>query len=142
MLPEMKQRNSEIHSGFAVAIATALSLLPVAALAQTASGFSNGYRFSEMSGEALFANVCQGCHMSDAKGAAGAGIYPSLDGDSHLEARGYPIAVVVNGQRAMPPFGAMMTDDQVAAVVNYLRTHFDNSYQDAVTAEEVKDARR
>ena len=26
----------------------------------------------------------------------------------------------------MPPFGAMMSDDQVAAVVNYLRTHFGN----------------
>ena len=76
------------------------------------------------------------------KGAAGAGIYPSLAGDSHLEAAGYPVAIVVNGQRAMPAFGAMMGDDQVAAVVNYLRTHFGNSYQDAVTAEDVKSARR
>jgi mono/diheme cytochrome c family protein len=42
----------------------------------------------------------------------------------------------------MPPFGAMMSDDQVAAVVNYLRTHFDNSYQDTVTAEDVKIVRR
>ena len=31
-----------------------------------------------------------------------------------------------------------MTDDQVAAVVNYLRTHFGNSYTDPVTAEDVK----
>jgi len=42
----------------------------------------------------------------------------------------------------MPPFGAMMSDDQVAAVVNYLRTHFHNNYQDTVTAEDVKIARR
>jgi mono/diheme cytochrome c family protein len=42
----------------------------------------------------------------------------------------------------MPPFGAMMSDDQIAAVVNYLRTHFGNNYQDAVTAEDVKDVRR
>ena len=95
-----------------------------------------------MSGEALFVNVCRGCHMSDGKGAAGAGIYPSLAGDSHLEAAGYPVAIVVNGQRAMPAFGAMMGDDQVAAVINYLRTHFGNSYQDAVTSEDVKSARR
>ena len=40
------------------------------------------------------------------------------------------------------PFGAMMSDDQVAAVVNYLRTHFGNAYQDAVTAEDVKVVRR
>jgi mono/diheme cytochrome c family protein len=42
----------------------------------------------------------------------------------------------------MPPFGAMMSDDQVAAVVNYLRTHFDNHYQDAVTAADVQSVRR
>ena len=29
----------------------------------------------------------------------------------------------------MPPFGEMMSDDQVAAVVNYVRTHFGNKYQ-------------
>ena len=42
----------------------------------------------------------------------------------------------------MPPFGSMMSNDQVAAVVNYLRTHFGNDYQDAVTAEDVRTARR
>jgi mono/diheme cytochrome c family protein len=34
-----------------------------------------------------------------------------------------------------------MSDEQVAAVVNYVRTHFGNSYQDAVTAEDAKAAR-
>jgi len=95
-----------------------------------------------MSGEELFANVCRGCHMSDGKGATGAGTYPSLAGNGNLEASGYPVAVVVNGQRAMPAFGAMMSDDQVAAVVNYLRTHFDNRYKDTVTVEDVKGFRR
>jgi mono/diheme cytochrome c family protein len=140
----MMQVNPKSRAALAVAIPVAVSLLPFAALAQGAGppAFSAGFRFSEMSGEALFVNVCRGCHMSDGKGAAGAGIYPSLAGDSHLEALGYPVAVVVNGQRAMPSFGAMMGDDQVAAVVNYLRTHFGNSYQDAVTSEDVKSARR
>ena len=94
-----------------------------------------------MSGEELFANVCRACHMSDAKGATGAGTYPSLAGNRNLEASGYAVAVVVNGQRGMPPFGAMMSDDQVAAVVNYVRTHFGNQYQDTVTAEDVKRVR-
>ena len=80
--------------------------------------------------------------MSDGKGAAGAGTYPSLAGDRNLEASGYPVHVVVNGLRGMPPLGSMMSNDQVAAVVNYLRTHFDNAYQDAVTADDVKAARR
>ncbi len=49
---------------------------------------------------------------------------------------------MINGQRGMPRLGAMLSDDQVAGVVNYLRTHFGNSYRDAVTAEDVKAARR
>ena len=102
---------------------------------------STGFRFTESTGEQLFANVCQGCHMTDGGGATGAGNYPSLAKDANLEAGGYPVYVVVRGQRAMPPVGAMMSDDQVAAVVNYVRTHFGNQYQDAVTAEDVKRVR-
>ena len=124
-------------------IAVVISLaLATAALAQDDRTFSSGYRFVEMTGEELFANVCQGCHMPDAAGAIGAGSYPSLAGNSNLEAAGYPILIVVNGRRGMPPFGDMMTDGQVAAVVNYLRTHFGNNYQDVVTARDVRDARR
>jgi mono/diheme cytochrome c family protein len=118
--------------------AVALALAPFAAHSQSAVHFSPAFRFTEQSGEQLFGNVCQGCHMPDGKGAAGAGIYPSLAGNKNLEAGGYPVYVVVRGQRAMPAFAAMMSDDQVAAVVNYLRTHFGNDYKDAVTAEDVK----
>jgi cytochrome c5 len=134
---------------------TAASVALVALLSHVAAGFaqdsppqldnhtfSSGYRFVEMSGEELFANVCQGCHMVDAAGATGAASYPSLAGNPNLEASSYPIYLVVNGRRAMPPFGDMMSDGQIAAVVNYLRTHFGNSYQDAVSASDVKGARR
>jgi mono/diheme cytochrome c family protein len=127
--------------GVVVALTTLAWLLPFAAHAQSAAHFSPFFRFTEQSGEQLFANVCQGCHMPDAKGAVGAGTYPSLAANKNLEAGGYPVYVVVNGQRAMPPFGAMMSDDQIAAVVNYLRTHFGNAYPDAVTAGDVKAVR-
>jgi mono/diheme cytochrome c family protein len=119
----------------------AVVLPSFATQAQSAAHFSPAYRFTEQSGEQLFANVCQGCHMPDAKGAVGAGTYPSLAANKNLEAGGYPVYVIVRGQRAMPPFGAMMNDDQVAAVVNYLRTHFGNDYKDAVRAEDVKAVR-
>jgi mono/diheme cytochrome c family protein len=104
--------------------------------------FSSGYRFVEMSGEELYVNVCRGCHMVDAAGAAGAGAYPSLVANRNLEAGAYAIDLVVNGRRAMPSFAEMMSDDQIAAVVNYLRTHFGNSYQDVVTVKDVQAARR
>jgi mono/diheme cytochrome c family protein len=102
---------------------------------------SPGFRFTEATGEELFASACQGCHMPDGKGAVGAGTYPSLAQDSNLESGGYPVYVVVRGQRAMPPVGAMMSDAQVAAVVNYVRTNFGNQYRDAVSADDVKRVR-
>jgi mono/diheme cytochrome c family protein len=109
---------------------------------ESGPAFSTGFAFVEKNGEQLFASVCRGCHMADGKGATGAGTYPSLAGDPNLEASGYPLEVIVNGQRGMPPVGSMMSDDQVAAVVNYLRTHFGNAYQDSVTADDVKAVRR
>ena len=144
----MIRANNTLRSVFATTIATALSLLSFAAYAQSAGPpgsepvLSQGFSFVEMSGEELYASVCRGCHMSDGKGAVGAGAYPSLAGNRNLHASGYPVTIVVKGQRAMPPFGAMMSDDQIAAVVNYLRSHFGNNYQDAVTAEDVKVVRR
>jgi mono/diheme cytochrome c family protein len=113
-----------------------------AGLSASEPALSAGVEFTEKSGKQLFSGVCRGCHMFDGKGAEGAGTYPSLVGDRNLEASGYPIEVVVKGQRGMPPFGSMMSNDQVAAVVNYLRTHFDNDYRDEVTANDVKTARR
>ena len=130
-----------------LALIALLALIATAARAQDAtpgragSPLSAGYTFSERTGEALYANVCQACHMPDGRGATGAGTYPSLADNKNLEAAGYPVAVVVNGQRGMPPIGEMMNDDQVAAVVNYVRTHFGNHYQDAVTAADVKAVR-
>jgi mono/diheme cytochrome c family protein len=127
---------------FTMGIAASLALVASAALAQNGQRtFSSGYRFVEMSGEELYNNVCRGCHMIDAQGASGAGSYPSLAANPNLQAGGYPVTLVVHGRRAMPPFGDMMSDDQVAAVVNYLRTHFGNNFSDVVTAQDVRDAR-
>lgn len=121
------------------------SLLPATAQTATQSAaapiLSMTPRFAEKSGAELYANVCQACHMQDGKGAVGAGAYPSLADDKKLESGGYPVYVVVNGLRGMPPFGPMMSDEQVAAVVNYLRTSFGNKYTDAVTADDAKGVR-
>ena len=73
--------------------------------------------------------------------AAGAGAYPALANDPKLAAAGYSVLVVVNGSKDMPPFGALLDDEQVAAVVNYVRSHFGNSYPDSVSPTDVKSAR-
>jgi mono/diheme cytochrome c family protein len=56
-------------------------------------------------------------------------------------APGYAVMLVINGQRAMPSFGRMLDDEQIAAVVNYVRTHFGNRFTDAVSARDVKELR-
>jgi mono/diheme cytochrome c family protein len=118
-----------------------LASLAVAGAVYADPILSPGFRFSEQTGEALYTNVCQACHMGNGEGAVGAGRYPSLARNSKLEASDYPTYVVLHGQKAMPPFGRLMTDEQVAAVVNYIRTHFSNNYPAPVTTEDVKKAR-
>jgi mono/diheme cytochrome c family protein len=94
-------------------------------------------RFTEQGGAAIFENICQGCHMPDGAGAEGAGRYPALAHDLNLSGRVYPLVIVVNGQRAMPAFGDLLSDRQIADVVNYIRSHFGNDYTDEVTTSEV-----
>jgi mono/diheme cytochrome c family protein len=146
MLPvRIKQAGSiSASGGFSLALALSLVAMSHAAHAdeeirsRPQPTLSPGFRFTETTGEELFASACQGCHMPDGKGAVGAGTYPSLAQDSNLATGNYPVYIVVRGQKAMPPIGAMMSDAQVAAVVNYVRTHFGNQYQDAVSADDVK----
>ena len=90
-------------------------------------------KFPQQTGEDLYTHICQGCHMPDAKGAIGAGAYPALASNPRLAAAIYPITVVLRGQRAMISLGESLDDQQVAAVLNYVRTHFGNRYKDVVT---------
>ena len=101
-------------------------------------------------GEAIFHNICQGCHMPDAKGATGAGTYPALAGNPKLVSAQYMAAVVLFGRHDMPSFvtkpsagesfagGSMLSDAQIADVINYVRTHFGNHYTDSITADDIK----
>ena len=125
-----------------IAGAGLLGLASVPGAAQTKDGtFSSPVRFMPRDGEVLYRSSCQACHMADAQGAAGAGVYPALARNPKLRTAKYPVFLVVNGTRAMPPFGDQMDDEQVAAVVNYLRSHFGNDYKDTVSAADVKAAR-
>jgi mono/diheme cytochrome c family protein len=103
---------------------------------------SRGWEFTEQGGADLFSNVCAACHQPDAKGAIGAAAYPALAGDKKIISTDFMLTVLFNGLRGMPPLGEMMSDQQVADVVNYVRTHFGNSYAGAVSAPQVSAARR
>lgn len=108
-------------------------------VSQLASNFSESRQLlTQGSGEKLYQAVCQGCHMPQAQGAQSAGFYPALADNNKLAAKAYPVNVVLNGLHGMPGFAPRMSDTQVAEVVNYVRTHFGNNFQDAVSAQEVQ----
>ena len=106
--------------------------------------------FAKASGEEIYRHVCQGCHMADGRGAVGAGTYPALAENPHLASAQFAAVTVALGRHNMPHFApepglgefeAFVTlhldDRQIAAVVNYVRSHFGNHYSDEVTAADV-----
>lgn len=107
--------------------------------------FAGSGDLAQTGGEAVYGAVCAGCHMPDGEGAQGAGIYPSLAENDLLAAPSYPIYVILEGQGAMPPLGGIMDDQQVADVVNYIRSSFGNDFigeWGEATAEDVGETRQ
>ncbi len=127
------------------ALLAAAVLAPSASGAQsaapTAPALSRGWVFEEQGGAALYAEVCAGCHQAEGKGAVGAASYPALAANRALASAGYVESVILNGLDAMPPLGSMMSDQQTADVINYVRTHFGNNYSDEVSSADIKAAR-
>ena len=100
-------------------------------------------------GGQVYAQICQGCHMPQGQGAEGAGHYPALARNPALGSRQYAALTVLKGRRNMPAFSSRhavgfffapiyLTDAQIAAVINYVRTHFGNHFDDPVTVAEVR----
>lgn len=103
--------------------------------------FSTGDKFTATTGEGVYASLCQACHMDQGQGAIGAGKYPALAKNENLEEPSYAIYLIINGQKGMPGFGSSLSDEQIAAVVGYIRTSFGNDYKEPVSAEDVAGAR-
>ncbi len=125
----------------------AAALVRAPAQAGTA-GIFDPASLSTTDGRQIFEQICQGCHMPDGRGAVGAGHYPALAHSRTLASRQYMALTILMGRRNMPAFGAKhamgfggppatLTEAQIAAVINYVRTHFGNRYTDPITAAEV-----
>jgi mono/diheme cytochrome c family protein len=120
-----------------------LSSASVAAqdLSSTTRLLSRGAVFDEQGGEAIYVRVCAACHQKGNKGAVGAASYPALAKNESVASTAYMESVLLDGLRGMPPLGQMMSDEQVADVINYVRTHLGNNYSDEVLAAEIAAAR-
>jgi mono/diheme cytochrome c family protein len=112
------------------------------------SAFTSTAGVGSIGGAEIYSHICQGCHMPGGQGAVGAGHYPKLAGDPALTSWQYAALTVLNGRHAMPPFGlpadevqqirtVHLSDSQIADVVNYIRSHFGNTYAEEATATKV-----
>lgn len=89
-------------------------------------------------GAEIYRHICQACHMKGGTGAIGAGKVPALAHDARLAVAAYPATIVAQGHGGMPWFSDILSPAQIASVVNYVRTHFGNQYQDALDAQTVE----
>ena len=102
-------------------------------------------------GQSVYAGQCASCHGTDGRGKPPD--YPPLADNQSIQMASAvnPIRMVLNGgfppgtelNRApygMPPFAGLLSDDQVAAVVTYIRTAWGN-HGSAVTAQEANTLR-
>ena len=102
-------------------------------------------------GAKIYVDECSGCHAADGKGTEH--LFPALDGSAVVQQTDPTslMHVVLRGARsvgtdkaptapAMPEFGWLLNDDQVAAVLTYIRNSWGNAAP-AVSADEVHKAR-
>lgn len=120
----------------AVPLAGAMLLPTPAPRAQDSSGGVSAVEVSTEGGK-IYQEVCQACHMADARGGGGAGTgVPALADNPRLADKAFGIEVVVKGRGGMPWFTDILTPRQIAAVLNHVRSEF-NAYPDPVTEAEV-----
>ncbi|WP_456446192.1 c-type cytochrome [Oceanithermus sp.] len=87
-------------------------------------------------GAGLYAANCASCHGKAGEGLGA--VFPALAGNDALADADFVIRTVLNGVpgTAMPAFGGRFSDEEVAAVVSYVRTSWGNGYG-AVDAAQV-----
>jgi len=94
-------------------------------------------------GQALYQSICLPCHQDDGRGKEGLG--PSLVGSVFATAAPtIPSRILINGKEGpvglMPPLGQVLTDEQIASVLTYVRRQWGNMGT-PVDSQAVKDTR-
>jgi mono/diheme cytochrome c family protein len=94
-------------------------------------------------GQEVYRNICQACHQPDGRGQEK--LAPSLVGSPlALAAPEIPARILLNGKEGpvglMPPVGSVLSDDQIAGVLTYIRREWGQtgSPVDAATVKAVR----
>jgi mono/diheme cytochrome c family protein/glucose/arabinose dehydrogenase len=114
---------------------------PGAAAPATALSPEEQQRFA--AGREVYQTLCAACHQPDGQGREK--LAPSLIGSEFaLAPAGVPIRIVLNGKEGttglMPPIGAALTDDQIAAALTYIRREWGHTAApvDPATVSEIR----
>jgi mono/diheme cytochrome c family protein len=94
-------------------------------------------------GKEVYRNICQACHQPDGRGQDR--VAPSLVGSSLALAQpGIPARILLNGKEGliglMPAIGTVLSDDQIAGVLTYIRREWGQAGTpvDAATVKTVR----
>lgn len=103
-------------------------------------------------GKAVYDHACIACHEADGSGAPR--IYPPLPGNANLQSNdpASTLRIILDGAQtlttarapntgSMPAYAKQLSDQEIAAVTNYMRNSWGNAAP-LVTPAEVKKARR
>ena len=78
-----------------------------------------------LDGKAIFTKNCAACHQVTGKGIQGA--FPPLAGSAFVMGAPSEVAtVLLKGRGGMPDFSASLEDEQIAAVLSYVRSSWGN----------------
>lgn len=94
-------------------------------------------------GEKVYQVNCQSCHQAGGEGLEAAG-FPALMGSDIVTADQVAhLDIVINGKQGttMAPFGSMLNDEEIAAVITYERNAWGHDTGDLVTPADIKAAR-
>ena len=90
-------------------------------------------------GAKVYAANCAACHQANGKGM---GAFPALDGSKMvLGPKADQIHLVLNGKNAMPKWGGVISDGDIAAVITYERNAWGNKTGEVIQTQDVANAR-
>ena len=85
-------------------------------------------------GAKVYATNCAACHQPNGKGA---GAFPALDGSKvALGPKAGNFTILINGKGAMPKWGGVLSDGDLAAVMTYYRNAWGNKTGEVVQTQE------
>ena len=93
------------------------SLIVVCLLALTACA---GPPPADATGQQIYEQVCANCHAVDLSGGVGPDLGPGSNAADQDD--DFLVLTITRGRGRMPSFDSTLSDDQIARVVDYLRT--------------------